>query len=268
MARFTNVDYNKVQYQDENPFWASYKESAKEARELAKAAYEKKRNEFIEDYFENLAGRVLPPKEGKAIVNGKVNPAFYNFTNYSDPYKVLQHMKKMAPKYGLSPSSVRVSDVEGRLDPLIQSAKKRSYGKIRDQRDEIGDNRLQNILQQDRKFMSTYRKYEDPLYQSDRLTFIKESPALKNKINGWEINEERGVVSKAPNWLYGAWGLSGNPIETDTETGIRYAEDWMGIKHYIDAPVMSAWGGLNPISQAKDEYNRLKWYKDKGVDFY
>ena len=270
MARFGNVDYNKVQYKDENPFRAAFKESSKESKELAKEAYDKKKSEFIEDYLENLGSRLMPPEGVKPIVNGKVNPAFYNLMNYQRPEKVLKHAKKMAVKYGLNPSAVRMSDISGRHGEMMQSAANRYYQLLRQQGDNMGRHRLQEILQKDNKFMEMYKTYADPLYASDKIaiTDMKQAPFTTKTATGWEINEERGVVSGVPNWGYHMHGLSGNTIETDAETGLRYVEDWIGTKHYVDAPVMGAWNMLNPVGSVIDEAKRYKWYKEKGVDFY
>ena len=123
MARFTNVDYNKIRYSDANPFQEHFKESFKEAKNLAIEAYDKKVNNYIDEYKIELEKRMIPP-EGAAdsliSSDGKINPAFYNMDEFT-PEKIITHMKKNAVKYGLkskiSYSSANPPEISVRVIP-------------------------------------------------------------------------------------------------------------------------------------------------------
>jgi len=212
-----------------------------------------------------LSERMMPADGVKMIVNGKINPALYNVENYK-PEKVLAHAKKMAAKYGLNPAAIKREDILPELDGIINSAVTRRYKLLRTEGDQMGRHNLDTLLDKDEKFQSFYKEYTDPLYENDRLTNIKQKPAFIKKLpTGWEVNEERGVITGVPDIGMQALGIMGNDVETDSGTGLRYTEDFLGRKYYLDMPVMNAWWRNTPAGMVHDMYRKNKWEKEKGI---
>ena len=227
MARFSNVDYNKVQYKDENPFWAAFKESSEDSKNMAKEAYERKKGEFLDDYLINLEERMLPP-DGIEVIDGKgnINPAFFNVDNYT-PEKIIKHAKNMAQKYGLNPSAIKKSDIDFQLGQIRQHAVLRRMKLLRKWGNENGNVRLQNILGKDPKFKDFYQEHYDAYSNAG----LPEPTGTRQQLpGGWEFTTD-GRVADIP-WV----ADMGEPTEVlHDDVGAYVPYGWFGQKKYLPA---------------------------------
>tara|TARA_R100001530_G_scaffold102928_1_gene71604 strand:+ start:2035 stop:3015 length:981 start_codon:yes stop_codon:yes gene_type:complete len=162
--------YNqRLEFPDENPFAKRFKIAAEESRNRAEEAYDKKKGEFLEDFFTNMRMTMMPPEGINMVVNDpktgkkRLNKGFYKLYDMT-PESVLADAKAKAKEAGLPATAIKMNDILNKqFNDLHTEAVKRQYEKLAVYKDQYGGQNLQELLKgEGTKFLSFYRKFSDP----------------------------------------------------------------------------------------------------------
>tara|TARA_R100000808_G_C2120941_1_gene132255 strand:+ start:78 stop:1013 length:936 start_codon:yes stop_codon:yes gene_type:complete len=240
---FKNIDYNAhLRFDDDNPFKNAFDEARANAKARAEEAYDKKKEEFLDDFFTNLREQMNPPENVKMIIgegsNARLNKGFYQLMNLT-PEVILAAAKKEAVKYGLSSKAIKRSDILNQeLTSLKNESVKRHYMALNAYRINNGQNQLNNLLKREgTKFAEFYSMFTDPyvetpLHQGDyTLAGVHKQTGFKKEWQsnyenlGYTFNDE-GKLTNIPgfwdtNWLGHAMPDGGYEIQYD-EAGSPY----------------------------------------------
>jgi hypothetical protein len=224
MAKFNNVNYNNLDYPDQNPFATGLKEGIETSKNMATAAYDKTKASFLDNYLIELEGKMLPEEGSEVITDGKINEAFFSIDNFT-PEKIIKHAKKMAPKFGLNPNAITKADIEPHLKGMRDHAVLRRMKMLRKWGNMNGQGNLQYILNSDPRFKDFYQEHEDAYAGAGLPDPIGREQSLPG---GWKFTST-GEVSDIP-WVADL----GGPAEVmHDDIGAYVPYGWFGEKKYL-----------------------------------
>ena len=246
MAKFTNVDYNRNYLNaimDNNPFQDNFNKAKEEAINKATEAYDKKKEDFLEDFFTDLRGHMMPPEGVNMVTEGpngpELNQGFYKLLEIT-PEKMLAKAKAQASKYGLSAKAIKESDIlNSRLNNLRNEASTRQWEGLAAYQDKEGRAALAQVVNRedatsDGKWHTFYRNCANPwANKPGSVTQSMSNNQSWNKlreINGFKVNAEGTGITDIP-WSIDIFGDT--KIEFDEE-GRRFVEQWAPLTNLIE----------------------------------
>ena len=246
---FTNVDYNRnLKFDDDNPFKTHFDEAREAAKNRAEEAYDKRKADYIEDFFQNLRKQFMPPKHTPILKDGRLNKGFYKIMSY-DPETIFRKAKQGARKAGLASNAIKEGDIlNERLTGLKNEAVKRHYMLLNNVRSEIGPTNLEKILlAEGPKFLKFYNTFTDPYTERplhagswdndlSKVTGVKKSWLDLDKKLGWSFNKD-GQVTNIPGWWDGESAAYDVEMDEEGNPYVDTGQDWFG-------PVNTAWKNL------------------------
>jgi len=230
MAKFTNVDYNRGylnMIKDSNPFQENFDRAKEQAINKATQAYDTKKADFLENFFTDLRGHMMPPEGAQMVSDGKngpqLNQGFYKLLDIT-PEKMLAKAKQEAKKAGLSASAIKEGDIlNDRLNNLRNEASKRQWEGLARYQDTEGRAKLAQVINRedatsDGKWHTFYRNFADPWANKPgsvpHAISTNQSWNKLKEINGFKMNTAGN-------------GITDIPWEADfgDDTQIKYGED-------------------------------------------
>lgn len=203
---FTNVDYNKVQYADGNPYEEAFDASLNRSKNFAAEALDKKKSQFMFKLGNYLEDTMMPPDGASATVTGPdgtdiLDPGFYQILEYTDR-AVWQQVQQLAHAEGLGPHTLDKIEIRNYIKDLRKEAVTKQFKMIRDYGNRVGDSKMALVLNKEgAKFANMYNEYYDPY--------------VEGKLGSYEPAKRRVDTS---GWWNRMWGgtnnQSGNMIST------------------------------------------------------
>ena len=242
---FKNVDYNAhLRFDDDNPFKNAFEEAKAEAKASAEEAYDKKKEDFLDDFFINVRNQFNPPDGVQMVIgegpNARLNKGFYKIMNLS-PEAILSMAKKEAKKFGLSPRAIKRSDIlNEELKGIKNESVKRHYMALNSYRISHGQNALNRLLKgEGEKFAQFYGMFTDPytentLHQGPyttsgihKETGFQEDWQKHYDALGYTFNKEGNLTNIPGFWDTGLFGYEGGIMATMPEGGytMKYDEN-------------------------------------------
>jgi hypothetical protein len=235
--------YNQnLSFEDENPFQVKFDEARKRAKDLATEAYDKKKEDFLSEYFVNLRMTMMPPAGVSMVVTDpatgkkRLNKGFYKVMDMT-PEKALQDARAAAQKAGLPASAIKMNDILNKtFNDLHTEAIKRQYEHIAQYRDQYGSGKTQELLKNEgTKFLSFYRKFTDPYVDPDGHGGLFKSQYSSDIVKA--INNAKGSYSSQDD-VNNAWldRLKNDGFGIKNKDGVAYVTDipwsWDGDNEY------------------------------------
>ena len=225
---FKNVDYNAhLRFDDDNPFKNAFDEAKAEAKARAEEAYDKKKEDFLDDFFLKIRETMNPPEGVQMIIgeggNARLNKGFYKIMNLT-PEGMISMAKKEARKYGLASSAIKSKDIDNaELKSIKDQAVGRHYMALNQYRIANGQHALNRLLENEGdKFAQFYGMFTDP-YTDNKISQgeyslggIHKQTGLRKEWHedaterGWDFNAQ-GNVTNIPGFWDGQLGLGPMP---------------------------------------------------------